>query len=121
MVLAARVNLLTAVFVVLAVSMFDTGFFLMGSDAPHRWEGLAGGLVGVIAVAFMMGAFAPPPFRMSSALIAGLVVAAACPLGQWVVALFLPARVGGVGAVRRLDSYLFAGPLFLAFVWMLGG
>ncbi|MFM7069596.1 MAG: hypothetical protein ACKOYM_09070, partial [Actinomycetes bacterium] len=73
------------------------------------------------AVAFMMGAFATPPFRMSSAMIVGVVVAAACPLGQWVTAMFLPVRATGVVAVRRLDSYLFAGPLFVAFVWLLGG
>jgi hypothetical protein len=120
-VLATRVNLMTALFLVLAVSIFDAGFFLMGSDAPHRWEGLVGGIVGVLAVTFMMAAFRPPPFEMSSAWLVGVVVALSCPVGQWVATVFLPRRASGVGAMRRLDSYLLAGPLFVAFVWMLGG
>ncbi|MFM7063804.1 MAG: hypothetical protein ACKO04_10000 [Actinomycetes bacterium] len=120
-VLATRVNLLTALFLVLAVSMFDAGFYLMGAEAPHRWEGLVGGVVGVLAVTFMMGAFAPPPFQMASAWLAGAVMAVSCPVGQWVATLFLPRRATKVGALRRLDSYLLAGPLFVAFVWMLGG
>lgn len=120
-VLATRVNVLTALFLVLAVSMFDAGFYLMGAEAPHRWEGLVGGVVGLLAVSFMMGAFAPPPFQTSSAWLAGAVMALSCPVGQWVATLFLPRRATKVGALRRLDSYLLAGPLFVAFVWVLGG
>ena len=118
---SVRVNLLTGVFLVGAVSMYDAGFFLLGSEARHRWEGLAGGVVGVLAVTFTMAAFRPPPFDLPSAWVVGVVLAVACPVGQWVVSLYLPSARARVPALRRLDTYVLAGPLFLACVWMLGG
>lgn len=118
---AARVNLLTGVFLVAAVSMFDAGFFLLGSEARHRWEGLAGGVVGVLAVTFTMAAFRPPPFQIASAWAVGAVLAVACPVGQWVVSLYLPSARSRVPALRRIDTYVLAAPLFVACVWMLGG
>lgn len=120
-VLVTQVNLLTGLFLILAVSFFDAGFFVMGSEASHRWEGLAGGVVGVLAVTFAVAAFRPPPFGTASAWIAGAVIAAACPIGQWTVTLFLPSPTTRAPALRRIDSYLLAAPLLLAFVWVLSG
>ncbi len=119
-VLALQVDLWAALFLVLAVSLYDAGNFLLGSDATGRWEGPVGGVLGVLAVTFTMSTIKVPPLDRPQWWVAGLVVAATCSVGQWVTSYFLPTPTSWVPALRRLDAYVVAGPLFVATVWILG-
>jgi hypothetical protein len=120
-VLAVRIDTVAALFLILAVSLYDAGSFVLGSESTSRIEGPVGGIVGVLAATFTMAAFPAPPFSPATAWITGALVAVACPLGQWVVSACLPRADAPAGALRRLDAYLLAGPLFVAGAWAAGG
>jgi hypothetical protein len=119
-VLAVRVDLWAGLFLILAVSLYDAGAFLFGAEAAGRWEGPVGGLMGALAVTFTMSTVDVPPFDRVGSWIAGAAVAASCVLGQALVTGYLPARAPHVGALRRLDAYVLAGPVFVACAWALG-
>lgn len=119
-VLAVGSDTWAGLFLILAVSLFDAGSFLLGADRPGRLEGPLVGMIGVLAVTFTMAAFQPPPFDAPAAWIVGAVVAVACPIGQWIMSAFLPNGDEHTRA-RRLDAYVLAAPLFLAGVWIAGG
>jgi len=120
-VLAVRVDLWAGLFLILAVSLYDAGSFLLGADASGRWEGPVAGMIGALAVTFTMATFQSPPFDRTQAWVVGAVVAVTCPLGQWLASGFLPSPDARVPALRRIDAYLVAGPAFVAFAWAAGG
>ncbi len=119
-VLALQVDLWAALFLVLAVSLYDAGNFLLGADAAGRWEGPVGGVIGALAVTFTMATIDVPPLDRPEWWIAGVVVAGTCAVGQWVVSALLPTPTTWVPALRRLDAYIVSGPAFVALVWALG-
>jgi hypothetical protein len=110
-------QLWAGLFLILAVSMYDAGNFVSGAEASSRVEGPVTGILGVLAVTFTMATFQAPPFDTASAWIVGGLVAVACPVGQWVTSAFLPRADARAPALRRLDAYLVAAPIFLAGVW----
>ncbi|MFZ4517493.1 MAG: hypothetical protein ACOYOP_03840 [Microthrixaceae bacterium] len=119
-VLAVGSDTWAGLFLILAVSLYDAGSFLLGADRPGRLEGPLVGMIGVLAVTFTMASFEPPPFDAPAAWVVGAVVAVACPIGQWIMSAFLPKGDEHTRA-RRLDAYVLAAPLFLAGVWIAGG
>lgn len=119
-VLAVRVDLWAGLFLVLAVSLYDAGAFLFGAESTSRWEGPAGGVIGVLAVTFTISTVQVAPFERAGAWIAGIAVAVGCVVGQWVVGALLPDPAASVPGLRRLDAYVVAGPAFVACAWLLG-
>lgn len=113
-VFAVRIDLWAGLFLVAAVSMYDAGSFLLGAEAGSRWEGPVAGMIGALAVTFTMAAFHPSPFDGATAWLAGGVIALTCTLGQMVAGMALPTPGSRAGGLRRLDSYIIAGPAFLA-------
>ena len=116
-VLSVRAGLWAGLFLVLAVSLYDAGSFLLGADASSRWEGPVAGMIGALGVTFTIATFHPPPFSTASAWIAGIVICVASPLGQWLGSFFLPSAGAHAPALRRIDAYLVAAPLFLVCIW----
>lgn len=119
-VLVARHEQWAALFLVVAVSFYDAGYFIGAADSSSRLEGPVTGVIGLLAVTFAASAFEAPPFDRTTAWMAGAVLMLACPLGQMLVTAELPEPTSKVPAMRRLDSYLVSGPLMLAAVWALG-
>ncbi len=119
-VLAVRVDLWAGLFLILAVSLFDAGSYLMGAEAAGRWEGPVAGVIGALAVTFTMATIDPPPFDRPAAWLTGALVALACVPGQWAVSACLPRTTAHAPALRRLDAYVVAGPVFVACAWLLG-
>jgi hypothetical protein len=102
----------SAAALVLAVSAYEIGDFLVGSGARNAVEGPVAGAAAVLVVQFGVSAIGFPPFELPGGL--GFAVAAAilCPLGQLTASLVLPSVVAPASALRRLDSLLLLGPVW---------
>ena len=116
-VLVARDEQWAALFLVVAVSFYDAGYFIGAAESSSRLEGPVTGAIGLLAVTFTASAFEAQPFDRATAWIAGGVMVLACPLGQMLVSAELPDTKSSAPAMRRLDAYLVSGPLMLAAVW----
>lgn len=88
---------------------------------PSRtWEGLAAGAVATLAVATVLAVVFDTTFSVGSALVIGVLVAAAAPLGDLARAMFerdlraeaAPGTVPRAAVLRRIDGLLFAAPVF---------
>lgn len=118
-VLALQVDLWVATFLVLAVSLYDAGSFLLGADAAGRWEGPVGGMVGTLAVTFTVATIQVPPLDRVEWWVLGALIAATAMLGQWVATWCMATPTASVPALRRLDAYLVAGPVVVGAAWFL--
>lgn len=112
-----RIDIGACVMLVLLVSMYELGDFLVGSGSANPVEGPLAGIVGVMVVTFAMSAVQPPPFDEQAVWLFGGMTAALCPLGQLAGSAILPRSSSDARALRRLDSLLVAGPLFAVALW----
>ena len=119
-VLAVRLDLWAGVFLIVAVSLYDAGSFLLGADAAGRWEGPAAGMIGALAVTFTFATVQVGPLSTGGWWAVGVVVAGSCLLGQWVAAASLPHPRAWAPALRRLDAYIVGGPALVASLWAFG-
>ncbi len=119
-ILIARYETWAAIFLVVAVSFYDAGYFIGAAESSSRLEGPVTGAIGLLAVTFAASAFEAAPFDRATAWVAGVMILLACPLGQMLTAVELPRLDSEVPAMKRLDAYLVAAPLMLAAVWAMG-
>ncbi len=93
------------------VSVYDAGDFLVGTGASTAWEGPAAGVAAVAVFSFAASVVAIPPVDRSGALILGVLTGVLAPAGPLAASVLIgngwrPARFA-----RRLDSLLVLGPL----------
>lgn len=113
-----RIDLMALVFLVMVVSVYDAGWFLIGTTSPGRFHGIWAGLAGNLVVLFAVSAMHPEPFDTDGVVrIVAVLAALACPLGQWLGSWMLPTARAKAPALRRLDSWLITAPL----VWIAAG
>jgi hypothetical protein len=115
----ARVENTAFLFLFIAVSTYDAGDFLCGAGYDTRIGGPLAGVLGVAVVTVVLYVAEPPPFRGTETLWAGLVLAVACPLGQWLASWLLPSARAKAPGLRRLDSWIVAAPAFLVVLWLI--
>lgn len=106
-----------AVTLVLLVSAYECGDYLVGSGASNRVEGPAAGVVALAVVALALGVLHIPPFRGVGMVPFAIVAAIGCPLGQLFGSLLLPDAGVRARALRRLDSLLVLAPTW---AWLIG-
>lgn len=116
-VLAVRIDVWAGVAIVVGVSLFDAGSFLLGADASSKWEGPVAGIIGALAVVFTMSTLQVGGIDRLEWWIAGTAMALTCVAGLWVVSWALPSATAWAPAMRRLDAYLVAGPVFVGLLW----
>ena len=109
----ANIELGAILALVLLVSAYEIGDFLIGSGSTNAVEGPITGLVALGAALFLLWVVAPAPFTDRSMLLFGLLAAVCCPLGQILASGLLPRGNAWAPGLRRLDSYLLAAPLWL--------
>lgn len=116
-VLAIRLDISAALLLVLLVSAYEAGDFLIGSGADNSWEGPAAGIAAVLALSLCTAVLSVPPFHGPHTWPFAALVAVGCPLGQIMGSLILPDAGAKAPALRRLDSLFLLGP---AWVWLVG-
>ena len=99
--------------IVVLVSAYEVGDFLIGTGADNAIEGPIAGLVALVVAAACTYVLLPAPFDTNSYPLFAVLTAVCAPLGQIVASAVLPRGVAWAPALRRLDSYLLAAPLWL--------
>lgn len=116
-VLTRDLEISAAVLLILFVSVYDAGDFLIGSGSSNSIEGPLTGIVTIAVTAMVVAALQIPPFEGTAVFAFAAVAAVACPLGQLAGSALLPAADAHAPAVRRLDSLLILAPVW---VWAAG-
>jgi hypothetical protein len=116
--LASR-NLPAFVALVMLVSAYEVGDYLVGSAASNAIEGPLAGIIGLGVVAFFLFLIEPEPFSSESTMMFSVATAVSCVLGQYAASGLLPRGAAWAPALRRLDSYLLAAPLWLLLLVLL--
>ncbi|MEZ5321521.1 MAG: hypothetical protein R2698_05525 [Microthrixaceae bacterium] len=110
---AHRIDATAAMYLLALVSTYDSGQHLIGLEQPRRWIGPIAGLAGVAVVAVAMMPIAPRPLTSAgSVLVVGAFTGLAAVVGPYLASAMLPRPLTKAPALRRLDSYLIAAPLF---------
>jgi hypothetical protein len=109
-VLLAHIGPSAAVTLVVLVSAYEAGDFVVGTDAGSRWEGPAAGITAVAVCAFAAWVLALPPLEGDGVILLGAVVAVLAPLGAPMASVLLGSAAQPARYVRRVDAWLLAGP-----------
>lgn len=117
----ASVGIGAQVSLILLVSAYEAGDFIVGTGAANAFEGPLAGVVTMGAVTFLLFLVQPAPFDATSILLFALLAAICCPLGQIMASGLLPRGNAWAPALRRLDSYLLAAPIWLLLILQVPG
>ena len=109
----ASVGIGAQISLILLVSAYEAGDFIVGSGSANAFEGPLAGLVSLGAMTFLLFLVQPNPFDSSTVLLFAALAAISCPLGQILASALLPRGNAWAPALRRLDSYLLTAPVWL--------
>lgn len=112
MVLLARLDQGSAIALLLLVSAYETGDYLVGSGARNPYEGPAAGGSAIVVITFILSTLPISALDFGQAWLFGGLVLVVAPLGQLAASALLPAAAAPASALRRLDSLLIAAPLW---------
>jgi len=103
----------SAVVLLLLVSAYEAGDFIVGSGASNSVEGPLAGATTSLVLAFPLALVLMPPFDHAGLALLGFV-AAGPPLGQVMASALLPRAGASAPALRRIDSLLLLAPIWAA-------
>lgn len=112
MVLLARLDQGSAIALLLLVSAYETGDYIVGSGAHNPYEGPAAGLAAIVVITFIVSTLPISTLTFGEAWLFGGMVGILAPMGQLFASALLPAADAPAAALRRLDSLLLAAPAF---------
>jgi hypothetical protein len=115
MVLLTRLDQGSAIALLLLVSAYETGDYLIGSGSRNPYEGPAAGLSAIVVVTFMVSTLPISSLSFGEAWFFGGLVAVLAPAGQLFASALLPTAGSPASGLRRLDSLLLAAP-----AWWIG-
>jgi hypothetical protein len=106
-------SVIAAVVLLLMVSAYEAGDYIVGSGASNPVEGPLAGIATSTLVALPMALVLVEPFDAAGV---GLLAfaAVACPLGQIVASAALPGAAAYAPALRRIDTLLVLAPVWAA-------
>jgi hypothetical protein len=116
LVLARSIGLVPALFLLALVGAYDAGAYLVGTGAGSAWEGPAAGIAAMGPVTLAAATVSVPPFTETGPWILGAIAAVLTPLGPYAgSALTGPSTsTTRLPALRRLDSLIVVGPVWVA-------
>jgi hypothetical protein len=115
-ILAYEVHPGAGVLLLVFVSGYEMGDYLIGSGSANSFEGPIAGAAAIAVFGFATWVANLPPFdREVVPALAGIAMLL-CPLGQIAGSALLPAADTPASAVRRLDSLIVLGPVWVAAV-----
>lgn len=112
MVLLARLDQGSAIALLLLVSAYETGDYLIGTGARNPYEGPAAGASAIVVITFIVSTLPISALDFGQAWLFGGLVLLLAPLGQLLASALLPSNKAPASALRRLDSLLLAAPLW---------
>ncbi len=115
-VLTGRTDMGALVVLLILISAYETGDYLMGSEAESIFEGPLSGIAAVMVVTFAESVFQIGPFETRAGWVFGALVAVLAPLGALVASALAPTSESAGPALRRLDAWLVVAPVWC---WML--
>lgn len=104
------------VILLLLVSAYETGDYLMGAEADSVIEGPVAGMAAVLVLTFAEAVLQLGPFETRAAWVFGALVAVLAPLGAVLGSALAPSADEAGTALRRLDAWMVVAPLW---AWML--
>lgn len=110
-VLLHRVGPWAAIVLLVLVSAYDAGDFLVGTGAGTAWEGPAAGIVAVAVCAFAAASFPLPPLEVEGAVLLGVLTVVLAPFGPPLGSLLVGDGWTKARYVRRLDVLLLLAPV----------
>ncbi len=102
-----------ALTLIVLISAYEAGDFLIGTGSANAVEGPVAGIVSLAVVAFGFFLFYPGPLGGEAFPLFAALAALCAPVGQIAASAILPRGDAWAPALRRLDSYLLAAPLFV--------
>jgi hypothetical protein len=113
----AREDLAAFVILLVLVSAYEMGDYLVGTGANGMVEGPIAGMAAVLVLTFTEAVFQLGPFDARAAWVFGGMVAALAPLGAPLASALAPAADARVPALRRLDAWLVLAPVWCWLLW----
>ena len=111
-VLIGRTDMGALVVLLVLVSAYETGDYLMGSEAGSVFEGPLSGIAAVLVVTFAEAVFQLGPFETRAGWVFGGLVAVLAPLGAPLASALAPSAESAGPALRRLDAWLVVAPVW---------
>ncbi|CAN5788955.1 hypothetical protein BH24ACT3_BH24ACT3_10340 [soil metagenome] len=112
-VLTMNRSLSAAVTLVLLVSAYEVGDYLVGSGASNPYEGPAAGIAALLVVSFAVALARAAPLDDPGGWVHVVAAAVACPLGPLVASAVLPSAAAPAPALRRIDTLVVLGPVWV--------
>jgi hypothetical protein len=113
----ARVDVSALVILLVLVSGYEVGDYLVGTGANGLVEGPIAGMAAVLVLTFTEAVFQLGPFDARAAWVFGGLVAVLAPLGAPLASALAPASTANVPALRRLDAWLIVAPVWCLLLW----
>lgn len=114
LVLLAGYDTGAAISLVVLMSAYDAGDYVVGSGASNSWEGPLGGLAATGVLTLSLYVVNLSPFHGGPVIYYGIVFAVLAPLGQLAASAVLPAPDENASGLRRFDAILLGGPVWAA-------
>jgi hypothetical protein len=118
-VVTARFSLGAAIALILLVSAYETGDYIVGSGASNPYEGPVAGATAIVVVTFAVTALGIKPLTFPGSFALGAGACVLCPVGQLIASAVLPSVTSPASALRRLDSLIALGPAWALIIgWL---
>ncbi len=116
-VLVARASGPAFLVLLVLISGYEVGDYLVGSGAASRLEGPIAGMAAVMVLTFGVAVYQLAVFDTAAAWVFGAMVAVTAPLGPILAATLVPSATAVGPAMRRLDSWLVTAPFWAWMLW----